>query len=522
MRWRGLLGLLGMLAVAAPAQAEWLEAKSRHFVLYADASEQIIRRQAEALERLDNGLRRFMSVAEEPEIASRKVTVFMVPERDIGGLCRCSNVSGFYLSNVSGSLAFSGKGGWTGSSSSRMVLFHEYAHHFLLGSFDMAFPSWYSEGFAEFASTMRIGADAVTIGHAAQHRAFGLHLSNALPLEQMFNPAFSANSGNSILSEIYYARGWLMTHYVSFNADRRAQFVKYLTSMNSGTPAQKAASAAFGDLAALNTDVNAYLHRKTIPGLNIPFGNAPAPAVTVRKVSRGEAALMDMRMTSLRGVDLAEAEKIYSKAAPIAERYYDDAIAQGWFAEIAFDAGHLDTAEASAKRAIALDPRSVQGLLYRARVQLRWLQDAKVTEAADWDDARTSIIAANRADPDDAEPLWWFWRSFELEGRNPTPSAFKGLYRAQELAPQDEEVRFAAAVARIEAGEVTQAKKLLRPLAYHPHAPADNPASQMMAALDEGKAGKEVVDIGAAAAKAQSDKVAAAEAKAGEKKKGAK
>lgn len=509
IRW-GLLALLGGLIAATSAQAEWLEARSRHFVLYADANERTVRQQAELLERVDEGLRRFMGVADEPEIESRKVTVFMVFDRTIAKLCQCSDVAGFYLSRVSGSIAYAGTGGWSGSSFGRIVLFHEYAHHFLLGSYDQAFPSWYSEGFAEFASTMRIGDDGVTIGHAAQHRALGLHLSEGITVAEILDPARHAQTGNSMQSEIYYARGWLMTHYMTFNPERRAQFGRYIAAVNDGTPALDAARGAFGDLDALNKEVSAYLRRKRIPGLTVPFGNVAAPPVAIRKLSRGESALIDLRMTSVRGVDEEDARALYAKAAPIAARHPDDVAVQGWFAEMAFDAGQYDVAEAAAARVIALDPSSVQGLLYRARVQLRRLQDAASTDAKAWDAARASVIAANRADPDDAEPLWWFWRSFELEGRTPTASAFKALYRAQELAPQDEGVRFTAGRERIKANQMTEAKALLRPLAYNPHIAADNPASQMITAIEAGKTGAAVIAAGEEAEKKLAEQATAA------------
>ena len=52
---RGLFALLGGLIAATSAQAEWLEARSRHFVLYSNSSEATLRKQSEALERLDWG-----------------------------------------------------------------------------------------------------------------------------------------------------------------------------------------------------------------------------------------------------------------------------------------------------------------------------------------------------------------------------------------------------------------------------------------------------------------------------------
>ncbi len=511
---RGLFALLGGLIAATSAQAEWLEARSRHFVLYSNSSEATLRKQSEALERLDWGLRYFMRVEEEPEIASRKLTVFMVDDRDVRRLCRCSNAAGFYHSRVSGSIAYSGRGGWTDANNwGRVVLFHEYAHHFLFGTHNAAFPSWYSEGFAEFASTMRIEADQAIIGYPAQHRAYGLMLGEKLTTAQLFDPASRAH-WSAAQMDVFYGRGWLLTHYLSFDRDRFIKFQAYIKAINRGVPGVQAGEEAFGDLKALDRELSAYLRRNRLPGLPMRYNGATVPAVTIRRLSAGEAALIDERMTSVRGVDRESGRKLYAKAAPVAARYPDDPIVQGWLAEMAFDAGEDAASLAAAEKALARDPRSVQALLYRGRVRLRQAQDAASKDPVVWNAARASIVAANRADPDDAEPLWWYWQSFAMQGIDPRSSAIEGLYRAQELAPQDESVRFAAAMVRLKAEELPEAKRLLRPLAYDPHAPADNPAARMVAALDAGRKGAEVIAVGEAAMKEMVEKArAAAEAK---------
>ncbi|UVO52272.1 hypothetical protein M0208_17785 [Sphingomonas sp. SUN019] len=490
-----LAAVLTVITSASPASADWLQATSRHFVLYADTSEASLRKQAVALERMDQGLRRFMKTDDPPEAASNRLTVFVVSERDIRSLCRCDNVAGFYQARVNGPVAFSAKSVGMGegtSDSGRIVLFHEYAHHFLLGSYGIAFPAWYSEGFAEFASTMKISPGKVLIGSAAQHRAWGLLAGQRLSAAQMFDTAQWGKLKRDGF-DAFYGRGWLMTHYFHFNPERRKQFVRYLTLLNTGTPGVVAATEAFGDLKALDRDLAGYLGRSTIPGMTMMMGDTPEPVVTVRTLGAGEAALIRLRMESVRGVDAKTAAPLFAKAAPIAARYPEDSVAQGWFAEMAYDAGDNAVAEKAADRAVASDAKSVQGLLYKARVRLRALSQDQKADAAAWTAARKPIIAANRLDPDDAEPLWLFWESFGMEGREPIKSAMTGLYRAQELVPQDPSVRFAAAASRIMARENDAAKRLLRPLAYDPHAGNDNPATRMLAALDAGKTGAAVM-----------------------------
>jgi hypothetical protein len=273
------------------------------------------------------------------------------------------------------------------------------------------------------------------------------------------------------------------------------QFKTYLTALNKGVSSVEAAQQAFGDLDALSRDLERYLNRTSLPALTMRFGDTPAPAVAIRPLSDGEAAMMKMRMASTRGVDEKEAAAVYARAAPVAARYPDDPVVQGWLAEMAYDAKDDAASLSASDRALARDPRSVQALLYRARANLRKLSARHDAKAEAWAAARKPILAANRLDTEDAEPMWLFWESFAMEGREPSKSAFLGLYKAQALIPQDPGVRFTAGMAHLNAGEGDAARVLLRPLAYNPHAPADNPAARIVAALDAGKSAKEAQSL---------------------------
>lgn len=497
--WRGLLAIICGLMLVSPAKAEWLEARSRHFILYMNGSEKEIRRRAIELERMDWGLRKFTQVGEGPETNSSKLSVFVVSESNIRSLCDCRNAAGFYIATYGGSRAFVGESaGLSEFNGGKIILFHEYAHHFLLGNFSSAFPKWYSEGFAEFASTMRIEDDVATIGVAANHRASTMYYDVKLDAEDLLDTSSKAYTSKGSASALY-ARGWLMTHYMTFDKVRAPQFNAYIRLINNGAPSLDAAREAFGDLSVLNRDLRAYLGRSTIPVTRMAYADAPVPKVDVRRLTDPEEAMFQYRIRSVKGVSRAEGQRVYRSAAPTAAKYPKDAVVQGWLAEMAYDAGEDSAAEEAATRTIALDPRALQGHLYLGMAKLRKLEEAKSTRPADWAAARAPIVAANRIDPDDARPLWEFWDSFRLEGRAPPPSAFAGLYRAQELAPQDTRVRYAAAQARIRAGEIDVGKKLLRPIAYHPHMPVDNFASRIIDALDAGKPVEEALAAGGTA-----------------------
>lgn len=99
-----------------------------------------------------------------------------------------------------------------------------------------------------------------------------------------------------------------------------------------------------------------------------------------------------------------------------------------------------------------------------------------------------------------------YYDSFGLEGAAPSKAAVAGLFRANQLAPQDRSVSFSAARHYLLDGEIPQAKRLLRALASDPHAGVNNPAQRLLAALDAGKVGQAALAAAAKEEKAEAGK----------------
>lgn len=493
-RWMAAaMTMLGMGVSAAPAQAEWREAHARHFILYGNMSEEAIRAMATRLEQFDGVLRYFYRIPEVEGAESNPVTVYVVPNEAAvrrlygkGG----DHIAGFYNGRVSGSVAFTpirGEGEGLNALQPQTVLFHEYAHHFLLGNTAQAYPAWFSEEFAEFAGTARFDRTGVMVGVAAQHRAFGLLDSSKLPIETLFDSSRRKLSPEE--TDQVYGRGWLLTHFTMFNAANMAKFNTYLRLLNTGTPSIAAGNQAYGSLKDLDRDLGKYLGRSTIPGVLVPFERLPKPSVAVRVLSPGEQAMIGFRMQSDRGVDDKSGKDLYARAAPVAAAHPQDAVVQGWLAEMAYDAGEDAAAEAAVDRALVADPKSQQALLYKGLIHLRRAEAGHSHDPKVWEEARSWVVKANRADPNAAEPLAVFYRSFRMAGEKPRQSAVLGLERAFQLVPQDQGLRFMLAMQNIETKDIDMAKALLRPLAFDPHMPPDNPAAQLLASLDKGDGG---------------------------------
>ena len=397
--WAGMrngvaFGVMLVAGLGAPASAKWARATSDHFEIYAEMPPAALEKMATRLEQFD-GAMRFLHHTDAGTGAKGANRVTLYVANDIAAVRKLSgnrNIAGFYLPRASGSVAFTPRIGDVGGMP-QIVLFHEYAHHFLLGNYAAAYPAWFSEGYAEFVSTTAFERAFVQLGGAAQHRAYGLLSAKPLPAATLFATGQQLTVDQR---DVMYARGWLLTHYLMFDPVRGKQLSQYLVALNAGTPSIAAATAAFGDLRALDKALDTYLRQPRIPGLRIPYDKLPVAPVVATMLSPGAEAMVELRMRSERGVDRTTAAPIFARAAKIAAAYPDDALAQGWLAEMAYDAGYDDAAEAAADRAFAADPASRQAMLYKAQVLMRRAAIARSTDAKTWSAARRWIVKANR------------------------------------------------------------------------------------------------------------------------------
>jgi hypothetical protein len=195
------LAILSLLLIATPAQAEWRRAESPNFVLYGNLSEEALRQRIRLLEDFDALLRTITSVREAPSPNRLHVYIVTGPRqlRAIRNLP--PTTAGFYSATTEGVAAF------VDGSASEMgneILFHEYAHHFMLQHRPNAYPSWYIEGFAEYYMTARFGAQGAEIGNASRGRAEWLINAPWLPMARVIAGRRGLTSGDEVA--LFYAQ----------------------------------------------------------------------------------------------------------------------------------------------------------------------------------------------------------------------------------------------------------------------------------------------------------------------------
>jgi len=471
--------LLAMLTMPVAAHAKWLEASSDHFVIYADDTPADIERFADQLERFHSAMAFLLRADQQRPSPSNRVTVFVVKnEREVRKLANDgpSYLYAFYQPRAGGSIAIvpavQAKTGGT-LDFSMIALLHEYAHHFQISTANFPQPRWLVEGSAEFFASARFDKDgAIMLGMPAEHRAGELFYAADVTATQLLDPDSYGNAEGKKY-DAFYGKAWLLYHYLTFGGDRQGQLERYINLLQQGQTSAEAARAVFGDLDALEKDIEKYLKRPRLNVARLPASLLKPAVVTLRELSAGEAAIMPIRVRSQRGVSHKQALELLPEAQAIAARYPQDAAVLAALAEAEFDADNDDAAVKAADAAIALDPEQRRAYIQKGLALFNKAEKA-TNEVEAYRAARAPFVALNKLENDHPLPLLYYYLAFVKQGNRPSKLAIQALERALQLAPFDEGLRFMVVQQQINDKDYKHAAVNLAPLAYDPHGGKDS------------------------------------------------
>jgi tetratricopeptide (TPR) repeat protein len=474
-----------LLAVALAAgcagyvqAAPLLIATSSHFRVFAAEKESDLRTRAENLERYHAVLHRLTGAQDANDLTP--LTIYVVPEqRDIGA---GNFVLGYYSHPAAGPFAVvpARLNGLFIDSVPRIILFHEYAHHFMLANFPALYSPWFVEGFAEFYSTAEVSGALATVGKPEPLRIHTLMAHWSSPLEHLIAPTSPLSSDQT---EQLYARAWLLVHYLTLSKSRGGQIEDYLRARDGGETERQAFQTAFhSSIDGIDSELKAYFATSTLSYVTIDTPRTQT--IDVRPATPGE--IVEMKLVprlrhlqndrvgatsassdiSTRNSFRHHADQLAEDARELARKYPDDAAVQEQTAECEMVAGQADLAAASADQAIKLDPKQSRARLALAEIAIA---RSKPGDAQSLLSARRNIVTANQLAPADPLPLIAYYRSFAEHGLAVPEIAVRGLERAHQLVPQDDDVRMLLAEERIAGKHYVEAASLLRPVALSPH-----------------------------------------------------
>lgn len=490
---RSCLVLLAVL-LPAPGRAAWYEASSDHFVIYADDMAAHVRRFAENLERYHAALEIVTGRDIAAPSPSNRVRVYVVGDAAaVEELAGTPGIAGFYLPRAGASAAFvreiRNKEGYPDLSA--IVLQHEYAHHFLMSSARFAMPLWMSEGAAEFFGAAGFTEDGgVVLGLYALHRWRDLHAASEgrIALEALLDHD-PHDPFRGIGREAFYARAWLLYHFLATHEERAGQLHAYWLDVLAGTPSLAAARKAFGSLAALERELAAHWRSRERRAFVLGPEQLAIGKVSLRRLTPGEAAMMEVRMRAERGLPPAEAQALAKEARAIAQGFPEDAVAQAVLARAQFLAGDDEAAIHSADAALALDREQLSAHAIKGLALFRQAESLAEpgARAAALDAAMEPFLALNRLENDHPLPLIFTYRAFIARGEEPSALAKAALARAAQLAPFDAQLWFVLGLMHIHDGRIAEARAALAPLASHPHGGIEAGRVRELLAMLEGR-----------------------------------
>jgi Flp pilus assembly protein TadD len=478
-----------VLAVAGTrADAAWYEAKSKHFIIYANDNPKALNEFAAKLERFDQAARVAMSMDDPPVGDGNRLTVFVMPtEKDVRAVMndKTGFFSGFYTGRVTGSLAYVPRESLDANGGTALF-FHEYTHHLMMQAVERPYPTWYVEGFAEFLSTARFDKDgSVWFGVPLQQRGWTLLNGPKISFEMLaggLQPKFTNEQRDA-----YYGRGWLLTHYLTMEDKRRGQLAAYIAALSNGVAPMQAALQAFGDLKQLDLELDIY---RTKSMLQFKIGGAKIhlEPIEIAPLSAGASQVVLIRAKLKYGIESQDAEAIAAQLRQIEGANIGDNLVETTLAIAELDAGRAGAAEAAADRALKTRPQDSRAMVLKGKaIEIGARSEDGEKRRASFEEARQAFVAANKIDTEDPEPLYEFYVSYLIQGVRPTDNAIAGLHYASDLASQDLGVRMNSAIAYLNEGKPKEAREALTIVAYSPHADQlAETAKAMIAEIDAG------------------------------------
>lgn len=457
-----------LFAGAQTAHAEWKRATSAHFEVYGANFEAEIVEAARELEAFDRLLRQLTNVRDDGD--QNRLRVYIVA--DSAALRQVSpgmgdNIGGFYAASAGDTVAIARRQR-NDDAFGRHVLFHEYAHHFMLAHRAGAYPAWYVEGFAEYVATAVITRQKVELGRLERGRIIELANLPWTPIEDLLTKRW----GDVRNPDTYYALSWLLTHYMSA-PERAPAFAQYLKAIASGVDGLAAYQQAFGEpVSTLEPKLKTYV-RGSIPYLTSQSALSNDIPVRVEPLASSANTLLLPSVRIALGRSFGDSTEemlarsqfmtdIRAKAA----QFPNDAFAKHVLADAETTYG--DPAAAIAllgdRQALSGDAR---GLYIAGRARLEVAKRQPANAAALIQEARRMLGDAHRLDGSHYPTLYRYGLTFS--GEPLTENTLNVMLLAHQLAPQVAEIRFTAAQMVLFRGENAEAIALLEPLANDPH-----------------------------------------------------
>lgn len=467
------IALLAWLSLGASAEAQnrrWMRAETPNFIIYCDRGETILRQAAQQLEDYDTTLRFLTSTNAPPPQA--KLEIYLIREAQMQVVWPGASplVRGFYSATPEIEAAFAIYND-AGQLDRGEILFHEYAHHFMLHYYPDAYPLWYVEGFAEYASTVDItSARRITVGRPSVARGRSIGLMGLLAGPDLVTPA--EGSHNGAWWERYYSTSWIAATWVLSDPNHQRALHAYVAALGRGEDAVQAFQPAFGMTPDSFGDALRAFSRERSQLTSFTL-NTPPPAITISTMPPSmDDLLLRVARARLGAAPGPARQALADDIDNYAGAFPNDTYAQLAAARAALLRDDRDAVRSRLTSVLAADDGNAEA---RYLMGASYVRDAEASEGEAQDaalhEARRQLARGLRANPDYYPSLYLHARSAQQTGAAMSDNEMNVLARAFELAPQVSTIRLMLVRELMMAQRYDDAGALLRPLLFAPHAP---------------------------------------------------
>ncbi|MFC6633371.1 hypothetical protein [Microbulbifer taiwanensis] len=298
-------------------QETWYQVDTDNFRIVTNGDPAAVKTLASDLERYRAVALKLLGASQESE----KLTIYAAADRrSYAGLVGeelAEMTNGLFDTTAQGSYALVNLDGRSGKRQlqAREFLFHEYTHFLSYNGNTTHYPYWYSEGFAEFMSTMTFSADGrYQLGAIPEERAMTLLFTSPVPLEELLRATVSNTPDNE--KGRIYASGWMLAHWLIMESGKVEQFKDYVQAFNNGADPVEALEKSFGmSLAEIDEQYEAMFQDGSFD-----LAGGPVPAdfreanPAVRQLSPRDAVAEVGQFLVMSGYNLAGLAKLFKYA----------------------------------------------------------------------------------------------------------------------------------------------------------------------------------------------------------------
>ncbi len=359
----------------------------------------------------------------------------------------------------------------------RVVLFHEYAHHFLRANSRRTYPRWYNEGFAEFVSTAVFDKDATLVGMFTSDRAIWLTIGDWLDIDKfLVGGPFDRED-----TSMFYAQAWLATHYLFVKPERAAGFDRYCIALQGGGDPLESFEPAFGiSRGDFDRELKKYKRDAIQIRSLIPDTTDYAATIASQRLTAGADELM-MPLSYLQSVPPRDyAKETVELVRKEAKKHAGDPFAQYALAHVEVWYGELATARTQLDALLASQPDNPDIQHLSGLCDLRMAHEAD--DEALFKRARGAFAKAHRLDGARAISLFRYVECVLAIDGEISDHAIDVLVNAYKMAPQINALAYVTTQALIQHERWEEAELVITPLSSSAHG-EDERARALLAAV---------------------------------------